>query len=455
MLMRAGRLVIAVTGILYGVTGWAAEDGKSFTWGHEDPYENRVATLDEPFLTPPGRVEVVWVYCYTASAAGKPSAGREDRTMRAWAESLPAQVDVRRYPCGMFSVQARRMLRESTWRRWERHQQALFTARLAGKEDAVHRALVRAVVRDWRSLDRDSAVLDLLHGQGVSDDEIERWFRGPEIGGLKLEAAQYAHLIAKTARRQGYLRRGSKLRPPLLLIDGRYAVFGNTVARYVGAPHRVLRVANRLIRDVLERGDAPEGPRNDEAFASWIAPRSGEIVWRQQVKAVFSGWRNEFWMLDEKGRVEHVGRLVGEGDDSYFRLPLPGHVVHVPLWRSALQWRSFEGQPRYGAFLLTDWLSAPETLWVGLPFKGRDVAMAFTPDGQVEARNDKGSVFGSWWLEAGNLNVSFGEMGIESWPWRKAAAHVGFEVPQASLTPWNPRESRKGSAAHATAGEGR
>ena len=64
------------------------------------------------------------------------------------------------------------------------------------------------------------------------------------------------------------------------------------------------------------------------------------------------------------------------------------------------------------------------------------MAFAFTPDGKVEARNDKGSLFGTWWLEAGNLNVPFGELGIQSWPWREAAAHIGFEVPQRSLTPW-------------------
>ena len=438
-----GGSLAAVAGVVLGGIGSAAADSMSFTWGHEEPYENRVAILEEPFMTRPERVEVIWVYWYTASAGGKPNAGRLDRLMREWAESLPERVEVRRYPGGLFSEKARRRVRESWWRRWERHQQALFTARLAGKEEEVHRALVRSIVGDWRSLDRDSAVHELLRGHGVPDGEIERWFRGPEVGGLKLEAAQYSYLISEAARRQGFRRQGSKLRPPLLLVDGRYAVLGNTVGRYVGGPRRVLRVANRLIREALEGDRVSEGPRNDEEFVSWIAPRAGELVWRQQVKGVFNAWRKEFWMLDGQGEVEHVGRLVGEGDGSYFRLPLPGHVVHVPLWKSALQWRSYAGQPRYGAFLLTDYLSGPDTHWVGLPFKGREVALAFSPDGRVEAHNEKGQVFGSWWLEAGNLNVSFGELGVQSWPWQKAAAYVGLEIPQSSMTPWDPKRTKK------------
>ena len=77
-----------------------------------------------------------------------------------------------------------------------------------------------------------------------------------------------------------------------------------------------------------------------------------------------------------------------------------------------------------GAFLLTDWLSAPETLWVILPMGGRNSPFAFTRDGRVESRIDKGSVFGSWWLEAENLSVSFGKLGIQSWPWQEAAENA-------------------------------
>ena len=69
--------------------------------------------------------------------------------------------------------------------------------------------------------------------------------------------------------------------------------------------------------------------------------------------------------------------------------------------------------------------------------------MAFSADGKVEARNDKGSMFGSWWLEAGNLTVSFGELGAQSWPWREVAKRVGFNVPQRSLTPWRYEEGRR------------
>ena len=413
--------------LMLGMSGAAADSGP-FTWGHEASYENRVAILEEPFLTPdPERVEVIWAYWYTREGFKE-----KEALMRAWMESLPERVDVHRYPARLLFAESKDPPHMKQL--WERHQQALFVARLTGREEAVHRALVEGALGNWRYAS-DTDAKELLAENGVSGPEIERYFRSAEVGGLKLLSAQFGFGISNTGVRQGLVRGGSAIGFPLLLINGRYAVVGQYASRG-GGPREALRVANRLIREALERGRAHEGPTNDEEFASWIAPRAGEVVWRQQVKGVFNVSRNEFWMLDEKGSVEHVGQLVGEGEGSYFRLPLPGHVVHVPLWRSALQWRSFEGQARYGAFLLTDYLSAPDTLWVGLPFQGREVAMAFTPDGKVEARNDKGSVFGTWWLEAGNLNVSFGEMGIESWPWQEAAGDVGFEEPQESLTPW-------------------
>ena len=441
----SGGWLTVFAGVVAGLgwSGTASADDRPFTWGHEAAYENRVAVLERPFLTPdPERVEVIWLYWYTGTGFKG-----TDRSMREWVKSLPDRVDVHRYPLRLLS--SRSKAKPYMKLLWEKHQQGLYVARLAGREEAVHRALVEGITPPMApySLPRygesDEDVRRILAENGVSSADIERFYRSPEVGGLKLLAAQFGYGLSSTGVRQGLSRGGSRVRDPLLLINGRYGVAGHYLDRSGRGWRKAFRVANRLIREELERGRAHDGPTNDEAFARAFAPRTGEIVWRQQVKGVFNAWRNEFWMLDDDGEVEHTGRLVGQGDGSTFRLPLPGHVVHVPLWRTALQWRSYERQPRYGAFLLTDWLSAPDTLWVGLPFKGREVAFAFMPDGKVEARNDRGSRFGTWWLEAGNLNVSFGEFGIQSWPWREAAAHVGFEVPQRSMTPWDTGKRKK------------
>ena len=160
---------------------------------------------------------------------------------------------------------------------------------------------------------------------------------------------------------------------------------------------------------------------------------------------MYNHHRQEFWSLGgASGDVIAAYRLKGEGTESHWALQWKKEGRKSPQWASAWRrgrqyeaYRGEDGVPqRYGAFLLTDYLSAPETSWVGLPFKGQEAAFTFHADGKVEAASEEGPVFGSWWLEAGELVVSVGEYGVQSWPWREAAAHVGFEVPQRSLTPW-------------------
>ena len=253
--------------------------------------------------------------------------------------------------------------------------------------------------------------------------------------------------VAKTivSVRQGVARNSLALYPTLV-INGRFVV--NTTA--VESPREAYRIANRIIRREIEAGRAHNSPTNSEEFAEWMAARSGEIFRRVMVgrnptgSLVYNHARREVWLLGDDGDVRTVFRLVGEGDESLFEfMHAEKRLAHTGLWRPARQYLSYKtehGPQRYGAFLLTDFLSAPDTHWVGLPFKGRDAAMAFSADGTVEARNDKGSMFGSWWLEAGNLTVSFGELGAQSWPWRKVAKRVGFDVPQRSLTPWRYEE---------------
>ena len=120
----------------------------------------------------------------------------------------------------------------------------------------------------------------------------------------------------------------------------------------------IIEPANRLIREELERIEQANRLIREEL---WMAPHAGEE-----------------WSLDPQGRVRIAYRLVAEGADSYFEL-VDESAINVPprvsSWRRALQWVSHEPPRRYGAFLLADRLSAPETLWVGLPWQGQSVAM--------------------------------------------------------------------------------
>ena len=271
---------------------------------------------------------------------------------------------------------------------------------------------------------------------------FRRWYHHPKVLTLARMAGAADRDRAWALRNQ-ISGIGEKLSLyPAFLINGKYVVDASLFAD----PADAYRVANRLIRLELEAGRSHNGPTNDLEFSTWMAPRSGEIYKRKWLGrkptwfGVYSHARREIWVLGKEGEVEKVLRLAREGDDSFFEhSDENGNLRRGHPWRYARQFISFEGDnepQRYGAFLLTDFLSAPDTHWVGLPFKGREAAMAFSADGKVEVSNDKGSMFGSWWLEAGHLTVSFGELGAQSWPWQEVAERVGFNVPQRSLTPW-------------------
>lgn len=457
-ILGSGALALVV-----GEGAFGAE--KDFTWGHEEAPEGRSVVIDPPYLTPdPARVEVALLYWY-------PQEGfvESEALGQKWIESLPAGVDVVRYPVRALTARRARAMSQEWRERLERYQQALFVARFGGREEPVHRALVervsggqrhaaglrvarrvlqkfpsdqalaervRELERRHAPLDSDADIKKLLREQGVSDADIERFYRGPEVAGLKLLVGHLGFSVGSTSIRSGLAAEGSSAGYPMLVINGRYGIDEDIAGSTQGA----FRVANRLIREELERGRAHEGPTNDEAFAEWMAPRSGEMLWGQGVRGVYNHWRREFWELDDEGKVQRVSRLVGEGDASAFELRLPGHTVHVPMWRAALRFRPYPGRARYGAFLLMDQLAAPETHWVELswklPWKRVRVALAFSPDGTVEARNEEGPIFGSWWLEAGELHVSLGELGVRSWPWEEVAREVGFEAPPVNPTPW-------------------
>ena len=423
---------------------YEAVDVADIVWGRESAAAVPVGVLDPPYLTAdPGRVEVIEFVRYS---------GRIWQRSRpytdAWRESLPPGVVVRRMPKGVTKSKRRHLMHDE----WLLHQRVFFAGQLAGIEDEVHEAMAYRLGQAPSTLGSEYSVRRFAGGLGVDPAAFVGALDDPAVAARARQAMDTEWEWRLAPARAGAARHRKSLYPSLL-IAGKWALSASAL----GGPGETYRIANRLIRLELERieaqGRAHDGPTNDEELAAWLAPRSGEVFSRVRAgkrlafRGVYNADRKEIWGLNDDGSFKDTSPLRGEGDDSYWHFVDPEKGErHLHLWMRALQYVSYEtgeGRPqRYGAFLFTDWLSAPETLWVGLPFKGREAAMAFTPDGKVEARNDTGSLFGTWWLEAGNLNVSFGALGIQSWPWREAAAHVGFAVPERSLTPWRKETKR-------------
>ena len=320
-----------------------------------------------------------------------------------------------------------------------------FTARLLGIEEVAHRALFAAGERGDRTARR--ALDDIVRSAGVSAREFER-LRKHELMLVEHYATRTLFKRSFRAFREAGVRTDASWRFPELIVNGRYAVSGS----FAEDPGLAYRIANRLIRGELERQGAGAGPSNDEEFPGWMRPKSGHVL-KQVVfgKALRGGtvWnaaRNEMWMLSTKtGEVHRAYRLTGSGDRAYFRSERGTGVRYWHLWRVGNQFKSFlraDGTPqKYAAFALMDHLCAADTHWVQLRFRGRKTAFAFDRcehgQGRVEGRNANGPVFGSWWLESGELKVAFAaELGSESWRWPEVAKQAGWEIPQESLTPW-------------------
>ena len=446
------RIALRVLGVALGVLVAAPLQGETLrqvlekyetleiadiVWGNESHEERRVGMLDPPLFTPnPEFVEVIVFVHYTGGAWWS-----SEPFTRAWRESLPERVAIRRMPGGTLGN------KENPYRgHWPVHQRAYFAGEMLGRGEAAHETLMDMNLGSLRLAGSTAAVPDIARAMGVKREELLRWYRHPEVTARALMAtgierdavwameARYPDWRLVNGRRESI--------HPRLVINGKYVLSGS----WVGEPGETYRIANRLIRLELKAGRTHEGPTSDVEFTEWMAPRSGEICKRAWLGrkpkwfGVYNHARREIWGLGREGEVRTVYRLVGNDVESYFEhFDEKGNSVRVHPWRIGRQYVSFEGEhgpQRYGAFLLTDYLSAPDTHWVDLPFKGWDAAMAFSSDGKVEARNYKGSMFGSWWLEAGDFIVSFGELGMQSWPWQAVAERVGFDVPQRSLMPW-------------------
>ncbi|MDD9982747.1 MAG: hypothetical protein OXU81_15555 [Gammaproteobacteria bacterium] len=446
-----GSVLMVISTLAHGGGVWAGVQASlrmydeiapsEIVWGQESAPEEEAFLMDPPLFTgSPGKVEVIEFVRYPQDVWR-----RSQVLAEAWRKSLPDGVVVRRVPldweAGPFGQRGdfRTLLRQQ--------QRVYFAAELLGIEEAAHAALFASGERGDMSVRR--AVAEITSATGVDPQEFKR-LRNHEMMRARANSALALTQLATEAYIATDVFKDAPWRFPELLINGRYAVS----ASQMGDPRAAYRLANRLIGEELQNGEKGAWPTNDEEFSQWMGTRSGQLlrsaVFGRELKTyrVYSVARKEMWGISADGKYLGTYKLAGTGARSYHRLNGSSTVRYWEEWRLGRTHMPFErpdGTPqKYGAFLLMDHLCAPDTYWVGLRFKGREVGLAFdrceSGEGRVEGRNANGSIFGSWWLEAGELKVSFGEGGIQSWPWRDVAKQVGWEIPPESVTPWKFEE---------------
>ena len=389
-------------------------------WGHEE--EGGALTLEVPFSTPHrDRIEVVAAFRYADRRLRE-----RDAMMRAWQASLPASVELLRVPL----VWEREEGDSRSLAHRRAHRNALLAGRFLGVEEEVHSALVKRLHAAPESLGTEALVQSFLVELGIAPSDYEKVTSSPAFEGAWWEASTLGAALrgAETETREldGM---------PWLLINGRHV----TSSRQSGSAAATLRVANRLVRETLESGPPfHDGPTDIPELIERLEQWSGEHLTNARTgnfRGVYNPWRRELWSFDEAGDLRAVARAV-HAQDAFWRWRTPDgrRTGYAMNWRAGFHYAPREPGARHGAFLLADWLSTGRL--VELDFKRHPTGLSFGPDGSVEARSGQGPVRGSWWLEAGALHVSLGEYGIDSWPWRRAAAQAGLEVGPESVVPW-------------------
>ena len=414
-------MVLGLAGAIH--TGALLADGPGegpVTWGNEQ--EGGYVTLEVPFTTPDrDRVEVVAAFRYT----DRRLAARE-AMMREWRASLPEPVDVLRVPL----VWKRGDEDPRSWSQRRKHRQMLLAARLLGAEEGVHAALVEALHDAPYSLGTEARVRRFLDGHGMDASAYEALVSSPALRAMWWEGSTLSGGL-HDAQGDGDEVGGV----PWLLINGRHM----TGSRHAGGAAAAFRVANRLIRETMEKGPPfHAGPTDIPELIEKLEKWPGEHLTNAKTgrfKGVYNPWRRELWSLNDAGEVRAVAREV-QGEEAFWEwLAIDENETSYAMnWRAGFYYVPREPRARHAAFLLADWLSGGQV--VELPFKRRPVGLAFAPDGGVQAQSATGPVRGTWWLEAAALHVSLGEYGIDSWPWREAAERVGFDVPPGSIAPW-------------------
>ena len=453
-------------------------------YGNESA-NDKTGRVDPPWFTAnPKRVEVLQFVRHS-----DPTLDWSRDIAKAWEESLPEDAIVRRVGMGKGPGG------KSHWlgREWDHQQRMLCAAEQLGLAAQAHELMLDMSIEEHKiararrrlpdtQMRKDKGSEAFVKRLGVDG---ERW--NAALGSNATEkCVGEAREMNRVRRQAGILAAGKKkmrVRAPDFVINGRYTAS----AAWIKDPKEVYLVANRLIREELERikadGRSHNGPTNDEELARWLEPRSGEVFSRMrfggrgEFKGVYSAARKEIWELDDLRKTVNVLRLTGEGDDSYWLLEAEEGTQHLNLWRRSAQFVSFldeAGEPvRHGAFRFADWL--PEAGAVRLPVYRHDVISRyrFGKNAGIEFRSDgtvvvntvhKGDLMtrdhgtwmpGTWWIEAGALHVDAGWPGERvassgeprrhrmTWPWQEAAEAAGFEIPQESVTPWKVQRGRK------------
>ena len=370
-------------------------DVATILWGNESDDESQIGHIHPPrFTRNPDRVEIVEFMRHMNHT------WRTTRRLTdAWRESLPPEVDWRPMPRGRGGAINRK---KAVAVLWHLHQELWCTAQLFDREAQAHEIIARISTTPLRKRTARTTLDKRAYA------EIVEHFSAEFIREIGIDAAAFADARARPEVPEciniaSQLNRdrsgadnaaGAPLKRPVwepaFVINGKYTVS----ASWIKDPAEVYRIANRLIRLELEAGRAHDGPTNDEELAEWLAPRSGEVFSRVRFgkriryKGVYNAEQRELWALNEDGSFRDTAVLQGTGDDSYWYFVHPKQGVReLKLWMRGRQYVSYtgeDGQPvRHGAFLLTDWLTAPGRGVVSLPFRRPDHVFLF--GGKAEA----------------------------------------------------------------------
>jgi len=177
------------------------------------------------------------------------------------------------------------------------------------------------------------------------------------------------------------------------------------------------------------------GPSTEEQALAYLRGLDGQMFVLRDLPMVFSPDREELWLVaQDDGAIADVGRMKKDDTrDGWIRITwdLPTkdwtYLNLRLLAESVIQGRTSRRHP---AFAFTEWLADGRE--VGLPVTGDTVAgLVFTTDGTVTARAADGvPITGSWWLEAGDINVSMADHGHRTWPWQEAADLTDYDGPR-------------------------
>ena len=264
-----GIALLAASTLVQANSGWASVNRSlrvydtisphEVVWGQESELGEVRATLDPVlYTTAPGKVEVIEFVRYPQKVWR-----RSHVLAEAWRKSLPDGVVVRRV---LLDLKAGSFGQRVSPRLLLNQQRAYFAAELLGIEEAAHTALFASCERGDKSVDR--AVAQIVDSTGVDSAEYKR-LRNHELMRSHRRAVTVLLGRATEALNETGTKGGVPWRFPELIINGKYAVS----ASRMGDPRVAYRLANRLIREELERGGAEAGPTNNAEYAQWMMPR--------------------------------------------------------------------------------------------------------------------------------------------------------------------------------------